>query len=51
MKHLNSRVSANQWLVGSRISLADLLLGTLLVTPYGTLIETNQQTKAYANVT
>ena len=51
MKHLNSRVSANQWLVGSRITLADLLLGTLLVAPYGTLIETNQQTKAYANVT
>ena len=44
-------MSANQWLVGSRITLADLLLGTLLVAPYATLIETNQQTKAYANVT
>ena len=51
LKNLNSRVSSNQWLVGSRISLADLLLGTLLVAPYSTLIETNQQTKAYANVT
>ena len=28
-----------------------MLLGTLLVAPYSTLIETNQQTKAYANVT
>ena len=28
-----------------------MLLGTLLVAPYSTLIEANQQTKAYANVT